>query len=399
MRLGIEVLREKKKSLERLKNSKVALVAHPASLDHNLAHSVDIMGELNIPLVCAFGPQHGLRGEKQDNMIESDHFTDPRWKIPVYSLYSETRRPTAQMLSGVDVVLFDLQDLGCRIYTFITTLRYFIEECAKQNKTLIVLDRPNPVGRPVEGLRLAPGWESYVGLGPIPMRYGLTVGELSLWIKSYLNLNLDLEVVNMEEYIPEHGPGFGWPQLELSWVNPSPNAASLNMARCYSGSVLLEATNLSEGRGTTRPLEMVGAPDLPIERILSWMSSTRSEWMEGALIRPCYFEPTFHKHKSQLCSGFQVHVDSSAYSHERFKPYRLFALFLKAIKSLDSHYDLWRNFVYEYEAERKPIDVIAGGPLLREWIEDPQARCEDLNALLKDSESSWYEERKPFLLY
>jgi uncharacterized protein YbbC (DUF1343 family) len=246
-----------------LAGRRVALLAHPASVTPDFTHSLDALVALDdLRITAAFGPQHGLRGDKQDNMVESPDFRDPVHGIPVWSLYGETRRPTDAMLAETDVLLVDLQDLGCRIYTFATTLRYVLEEAGRRGKAVWVLDRPNPVGRPVEGLRLLPGWESFVGAGALPMRHGLTMGELARWFVAAHGIDVALEVVTMDGWQPHAAPGYGWPLGELSWVNPSPNAANLSMARCFPGTVLLEGTQLSEGRGTTRALEVVGAPGL-----------------------------------------------------------------------------------------------------------------------------------------
>ena len=255
--------------------------SHPASVTHDLVHSLDALAALkDIELVAAFGPQHGLRGDKQDNMVESSDFNDPVHGVPVFSLYGEVRRPTAAMMDCFDVLLVDLQDVGCRIYTFVTTLRYMLEAAAEHQKLVWILDRPNPVGRPVEGLRLRPGWESFVGAGPLPMRHGLTLGELAGWFIRTLRLDVEYQVVTMDGWNASGAPGYGWPLGERAWVNPSPNAANLWMARCYAGTVMLEGTTLSEGRGTTRPLELFGAPDLtPPHSLQKWNPLLRTGCM------------------------------------------------------------------------------------------------------------------------
>lgn len=272
MKFGLDRLREEEALQQQLVGSRLALLGHPASVDEHLTHAIDVIsGISNLDLVAAFGPQHGLRGDKQDNMVESSDFIDPVHKIPVYSLYGDVRRPTQAMIESFDVLLVDLQDLGCRIYTFITTLRYLLEACAKYKKRIWILDRPNPIGRPVEGLLLKPGWESFVGAGLLPMRHGLTLGELAQWFLDKYELAADLTVVKMEGWNPSSGPDFGWPSSERTWVNPSPNAPSLAMARCYPGTVMLEGSLLSEGRGTTRPLEMLGAPGLAAQLLIDRM--------------------------------------------------------------------------------------------------------------------------------
>lgn len=400
MKFGIDRLVEEPSLRKPLAGRRVALLAHPASVTAALEHSLDALGRLgDLRLVAAFGPQHGLRGDKQDNMVESQDFVDPVHGIPVFSLYGEVRRPTAQMMDSFDVLLVDLQDLGCRVYTFITTLRYVLEAAAKHKKAVWVLDRPNPAGRPVEGLLLREGWESFVGAGPLPMRHGLTVGEMAFWFVRTLKLDVECQVIALEGWKPEGGPGFGWPLAERSWVNPSPNAPTLAMARCYPGTVMLEGTTLSEGRGTTRPLELLGAPDVDPRALAGRMRSIAPEWLAGCRLRECWFEPTFHKHVGRLCAGLQVHVDDPAYDHHAFRPWRLIALAFKALRTLRPDYPLWRDFKYEYETGRLAIDVISGSELLREWVDDGEAAAGDLEKSSRVDEKAWEEEREAVLFY
>jgi len=401
MKFGIDRLLDEPELRRPLAGHRVALLAHPASVTRNLVHSLDALAALgDTRITAAFGPQHGLRGDKQDNMVESPDFNDPLHGIPVFSLYGEVRRPTAEMMDTFDVLLVDLQDLGCRIYTFVTTLRYVLEEAAKRRKSVWVLDRPNPVGRPVEGLTLRAGQESFVGAGAMPMRHGLTMGELALWFVTRLRLDVDCQIIPMDGWDPVAEPGYGWPLGRRTWVNPSPNAPNLWMARCYPGSVMLEGTTLSEGRGTTRPLEVFGAPDLDARALLAEMRSLAPAWMRGCRIRPCWFEPTFHKHAGRLCAGFQVHVEDAAYyDHEAFRPWRLYALAFKALRRLRPDYEIWRDFPYEYETERLAIDVINGSDLLRRWVDDPGAMPADLDALTEPDEAAWVRERAAVLLY
>jgi uncharacterized protein YbbC (DUF1343 family) len=384
-----------------LAGRRVALLAHPASVTRDLTHSLDALAVLpDVKLSAAFGPQHGLRGDKQDNMVESPDFVDPRLGIPVFSLYGEVRRPTDAMMGSFDVLLVDLQDLGCRIYTFITTLRYVLEAAAQHGKAVWVLDRPNPAGRPVEGLTLREGWESFVGAGPMPMRHGMTMGELGHWFIAQLKLDVEYRVITMQGWRPDEGPGFGWPLGERSWINPSPNAPNLSMARAYAGTVMLEGTTLSEGRGTTRPLELFGAPDIDTHALLADMRRTAPQWLQGCVLRACWFEPTFHKHQGQLCAGVQIHVqDPSHYGHQAFQPWRLQTLAFKALRLQQPDYPLWRDFAYEYEHDRLAIDLINGGPALREWVDNPSASAADFDALVTPDEQAWAEARKPFLLY
>ena len=400
MKFGIERFIEDPTLRAPLASRRVALLAHPASVTRDLTHSLDALAALpDVNLTAAFGPQHGLRGDKQDNMVESPDYLDPRLGIPVFSLYGEVRRPTDAMMDSFDVLLVDLQDLGCRIYTFITTLRYVLEAAAQHSKAVWVLDRPNPAGRPVEGLTLRPGWESFVGAGPMPMRHGMTMGELGLWFIATLGLAVDYRVITMDGWAPDAAPGFGWP-TERTWVNPSPNAANLWMARAYAGTVMLEGTTLSEGRGTTRPLELFGAPGIDARRLIADMRRIAPQWLRGCVLRECFFEPTFHKHAGQLCAGVQIHVeDPTHYDPTAFQPWRLQALAFKALRVQAPGYPLWRDFAYEYEHDRLAIDLINGGPALREWVDDPKSKPEDLEAITKPDEAAWEKEREPHLLY
>jgi len=400
MRFGIDRLLTESALRKPLAGRRVALLAHPASVTQRLSHSLDALaGCGDLTLSAAFGPQHGLRGDKQDNMVETEDFRDPVHGIPVFSLYGSVRRPTPAMMDTFDVLLVDLQDIGCRIYTYVTTLRYVLEAAAAHGKSVWVLDRPNPAGRPIEGLTLRSGWESFVGAAAVPMRHGLTLGELAGWFVRTLQLNVDFEVVPMEDWMPSQAPGFGWPLGERTWVNPSPNAANLSMARAFPGTVMLEGTVWSEGRGTTHPLELFGAPELPVAELLARMQQLAPQWLRGCRLRPCWFEPTFHKHQGQLCAGVQIHVEDGAYEHEHFKPWRLMALAFKAARQLRPDAPLWRDFHYEYEVGRLAIDLLNGTQLLREWVDDPAAQPGDLDALAAADEAAWRQERSAFLLY
>ena len=402
MKFGIDRLVEDASLRAPLKGKRVALVAHPASVTADLTQSLDALAACgDVKVTAAFGPQHGMRGDKQDNMVESPDFTDPAHGIPVFSLYGEGRRPTGQMMGTFDIVLVDLQDVGCRIYTFITTLLYVIEAAAEHGKSVWVLDRPNPAGRPVEGLTLRAGYESFVGAGPMPMRHGLTLGELGEWFIDHFKLRVDYRVIAMEGYKPDEGPGYGWPLGERTWVNPSPNAANLWMARAYAGTVMLEGATLSEGRGTTRPLELFGAPDIDAKAVIAEMQRLAPHWLKGCRLRECFFEPTFHKHVKQMCNGVQIHTEDPGYDHEAFRPWRLQALAFKAIRNLYPEYPLWRglDFKYEYTEGHLAIDVINGGPQLREWVDDPKAQPDDLDAITVPDEQAWRVERKPYLIY
>ena len=385
-----------------LTGRRVALLAHPASVTPELVHSLDALAALpGLQLTAAFGPQHGMRGDKQDNMIETEDYTDPVHGVPVFSLYGEVRRPSGQMMGTFDVILIDLQDLGCRIYTFITTLLYVLEEAARHGKAVWVLDRPNPAGRPVEGLALRAGYESFVGAGPMPMRHGLTMGEIGHWFIQHYGLDVDYRVIAMEGWEPQTAPGHGWPLGQRTWINPSPNAPNLAMARAYAGTVMLEGATLSEGRGTTRPLELFGAPDIDARAVIGRMHALAPHWLQGCILRDCWFEPTFHKHRGTLCSGVQIHCDHPGYDHGTFQPWRVQALGFRAIRDLYPDYPLWRgpDFAYEYTSGHLAIDVINGGPQLRAWVDDRAATPDDLDAITRPDEAAWRERIQPLLLY
>ena len=400
MKFGIDRLIADPALRAPLDGRRVGLLAHPASVTADLTHALDALAACgDIKITAAFGPQHGLRGDKQDNMVESQDFNDPTHGIPVFSLYGEVRKPTDAMLDTCDVILVDLQDLGCRIYTFITTLRYMLEAAARRGKSVWVLDRPNPVGRPVEGLTLRAGWQSFVGAGPLPMRHGLTLGELGSWFVTTLKLDVDYRVIAMQDWQPDAAPGFGWPLGERIWINPSPNAPNIWMARAYAGTVMVEGTTLSEGRGTTRPLEVFGAPEIDARKVIKEMHALEPQWLRGCILRDCWFEPTFHKHAGKLCHGVQIHTEGPTYDHHVFKPWRIQALAFKAIRRLNPGYPFWRDFAYEYEHGKLAIDVINGGPLLREWVDDAAATPRDLDALAMPDEQAWVSERERFLRY
>jgi uncharacterized protein YbbC (DUF1343 family) len=401
MKFGIDRLLADPQLRAPLAGKRVALLAHPASVTADLTHSLDALAALgDIRLTAAVGPQHGLRGDKQDNMMESPDFTDPVHGIPVFSLYGDVRRPTGQMMGTFDVILIDMQDLGCRIYTFITTLLYVLEAAAAHGKSVWVLDRPNPAGRPVEGLTLRAGWESFVGAGPMPMRHGLTMGEMGRWFIDHYKLDVDYRVIEMEGYAPDAAPGHGWP-TDRVWINPSPNAANVNMARAYAGTVMLEGATLSEGRGTTRALELFGAPDINVLAVMKEMAALAPDWLKGCIMREIWFEPTFHKHVHQLCHGVHIHAEGAQYDHQAFKPWRLQALAFKAIRRLYPDYPIWRGkeFKYEYTDDVLAIDVINGSSLLREWVDDEASQPGDLEAITAPDEAAWAIERAPYLLY
>jgi uncharacterized protein YbbC (DUF1343 family) len=403
MQTGLERLLRDEERLARLRGKRVALLANPASMTgirFGFEHALDALrAALGGSVRVAFGPQHGMRGDKQYNMEESPTYLDPTHGIPVFSLYGDVRRPTEQMLDAFDILLFDLQDVGWRGYTWVATLLYMLEGCAKAGKSVWVLDRPNPAGRAVEGKRLVEGQESFVGVIPVPQRHGLTLGEIARYMAAHFTLDVELEIVAMEGYVPDEGPGFGWPSGRV-WINPSPAIANINCVRTYTGTVLLEGTNLSEGRGTTTPLEVFGAPGLRVDALLSHVRTMAPEFCEGCYLRPCFFEPFFDKYVKQLCAGVQIHADFEGYEPNRFRPYRLMSAVFKSLRAVQPDFELWRDFHYEYEpASRRPIDVINGGPSLREWVDDPAATPADWDRALRIDEAAWQEERRPFLIY
>ena len=400
MKFGIDRLLTEPELRRALEGRRVALLGHPASVTGDLTHSMDALAACpDIRLTAAFGPQHGMKGDLQDNMMESPDETDAVHGIPVFSLYGEVRRPRGQWMGTFDVLLVDLQDVGCRIYTFVTTLLYVLEAAAEHGKEVWVLDRPNPAGRPIEGLTLLPGQESFVGAGPMPMRHGMTLGEMGHWFIGHFKLDVAYRVIEMQGWRPDEGPGYGWPLSQRSWINPSPNAPNVSMARAYAGTVMLEGTTLSEGRGTTRPLELFGAPDIDARKVIAEMRALAPQWLDGCVLRDLWFQPTFHKHAGQLCNGVQIHCEGPAYDHDSFRPWRVQALAFKAIRRLYPDYPLWRDFPYEYAFGRLAIDVINGGPGLREWVDDAGAEASDLDALTVPDETAWQEERRAHLLY
>jgi len=395
---GIERLLGENDLQEKLMDKRLAFLGHPASVTQDLKHSLDqLIANPKFKVVAAFGPQHGMRGEKQDNMIESDDYIDPVLKIPVYSLYGKVRRPTPQMMKGWDVLLIDMQDVGCRIYTFLTTLFYMMDAVAGTNQEIWVLDRPNPAGREIEGHTLDMKFESFVGAAPVPMRHGLTLGEAALWYRDHKKMKINLHVVGMKGYRPKDVPHYGWPQV--AWVNPSPNIPRVSCTRIYPGTVLIEGTNISEGRGTTVPLEIFGLPKIDMNQVLKEMREMAPQWTEGCVIRPAFFEPTFHKFKGELVSALQVHVDGPFYNPQIFRPYRLVNLFFKAVHRVKPDFEIWRQPPYEYEEKLMPIDILSGHSLLRDWVAQAKPNIKEWDESLKRDEEAWEEARREFLLY
>jgi uncharacterized protein YbbC (DUF1343 family) len=342
-----------------LQGRRVGVVCNPSSVDHRFTHTADqAAGRDGIVLTAIFGPQHGFRSDVQENMIETAHARDELRRVPVYSLYSETREPTASMLEGIDALVIDLQDVGTRIYTYIYTMANCLAACRKHRIKAFVCDRPNPIGGvDVEGPMLVHGFESFVGQYPIPMRHGMTIGELARLFNDHFGLGADLEVVPMD----------GWRReayhddTDVPWVMPSPNIPTLESAIVYPGTVLFEGTSVSEGRGTTRPFELLGAPAVVAERFANDLNRRQ---LPGVHFRPALFEPTFHKHARQGCGGCQVHV----LDRRAFRPVLTGVALTAAFRQADPAF-AWRQPPYEYEHEKLPFDILAGSSELREQIE------------------------------
>ena len=372
-----------------LHGARVGLVCNPASVDGTLRHAVDLVAAAPaVALGAIFGPQHGFRSDVQDNMIESAHDEDPRRRVPIYSLYSETREPTGEMLDGLDALVVDLQDVGARIYTYIYTMANCLRACARHGVRVVVCDRPNPVGGvDVEGPMLHEGYESFVGQFPIPMRHGMTIGELATLFNRHFSIGAALEVVPMEGW----SRATYWDGTGLPWVMPSPNIPTLDSAIVYPGTVLFEGTQLSEGRGTTRPFELLGAPWIDAERFAAGMNARR---LPGVHFRPALFQPTFQKHAGQTCGGCQIHVLDRA----AFTPCAVAAALLLEFHRADPARFAWREPPYEYEHEKQPIDILAGSPALRQQVE-AQAPLEDIVASWARDTESFHELRREYLLY
>ncbi len=345
-----------------LLNERAGLIHHPASVTRDLEPAVDVLLGAGVKLGALFGPQHGARGDKQDNMIESDHAVDRRTGLPVYSLYSEVRKPTPRMLDGLDVLLFDLQDVGVRVYTFVWTMALAMEACAQAGIRFVVLDRPNPIGgQRVEGPLLRRGFESFVGLHPIPLRHGLTAGELALWLNDVRGIGCELDVVQMEGWRRD----LLWPETTLPFVLPSPNLPTADSCVVYPGTVLVEGTNLSEGRGTTRPFETVGAPFLDGNEFADVTAAALGGSIPGATLRACSFEPTFQKHAGEVCGGVQIHVTDP----NKFRPIETTVAMCRAARQLAPDAFAWIPPPYEYEETLMPIDILWGHEGLRTGVD------------------------------
>ncbi len=375
--------------LSLLNNARVGLLCNQASVDHRFQHAADLFYQKpEINLIALFGPQHGIRGDVQDNMIETGHSVDSATGLPVYSLYSETREPTAEMLENVDILVCDLQDVGCRIYTFVYTLANCMKVAGRLGKKVIVCDRPNPInGTSIEGNVLDPNWASFVGMYPIPVRHGQTIGELALYFKKYFNLNCELEVVKMRSWERE----LWLDETDAPWVLPSPNMPTVETATVFPGTVFFEGTQVSEGRGTTRPFELVGAPYIKSQEFAARLNSLS---LPGVYFRAAEFQPTFQKHAGQTCGGVQIHV----LERETFEPVKTGISMVKAIVELYGDHFKWKNPPYEYVYDKNPFDVISGTDQIRRAIE-VQGSVEELVASWKEAVWVYVEQREAILLY
>ena len=387
VRPGIEMLLSEQRDL--VKAARVGVVVHPASVLSDLRHTADVLAECrDFKLVSLLGPQHGARGEKQDNMIESEFYRDPDIGLPVHSLYGDTRCPTKEMLGDIDVLLYDLQDAGTRVYTFIHTMAYCMEACARYGKRMIVLDRPNPVnGRAVEGNILDPDFRSFVGLYPIPMRHGMTTGELALLFNSEFGIHCDLAIVEMDGWHRD----YWFEQTGLPWVQPSPNLPTIDSAIVYPGTVLVEGTCLSEGRGTTRPFELVGAPFIQSRTYAAYLNALH---LPGVWFRPAYFQPTFQKWAGVMCGGVQIHV----LDRENFEPCLTGIAVISAARALYPESFKWRNPPYEYEYEKLPIEILCGGKTIPDLI-DRGAPPNEIRQSWQNDVTAFQRQRAPYLLY
>lgn len=380
---------EKLLASSRLDGLRVGILANPSSVDHGFRHVVDQFGKAsNFKLGAIFGPQHGFRSDLQDNMIETPHGTDPRHNVPIFSLYSETREPTAEMLDLIDVLVIDLQDVGARIYTFIYTMANCLRAAARTGTPVIVCDRPNPIGGvQVEGPMLEPGYESFVGQFPIPMRHGMTVAELARMFNEHFEIGATLEIVPMEGWSRE----MYFDDTDVPWIMPSPNMPTLDTAIVYPGTVLFEGVLVSEGRGTTRPFELIGAPWIDGEALTARLNEAG---LAGVLFREVGFEPTFQKYAKEHCSGCQIHVTSRV----DFEPVKAGVAIIRECFGLGPDQFKWRDPPYEYEHDKMPIDILAGSTELREQIEQ-QVPIDDIAESWRAGEKDFEEARKPYLLY
>jgi len=372
-----------------LRNKRVGVVSNPASIDARFQHIVDTFAtSKDVKLAAIFGPQHGFRSDVQDNMIETSHNRDARRGVPVYSLYSETREPTAEMLKGLDALVVDLQDVGSRIYTFVYTMANCLRAGKKHGVPVIVCDRPNPIGgTSIDGPMLLAGFESFVGQFPIPLRHAMTIGELARFFNDACGLGADLTVVPMDNW----KRSMHYDETGLPWVMPSPNMPTLETAVVYPGTVLFEGTNVSEGRGTTRPFELIGAPWVDAELLAEKLAAHR---LPGAYFRPAVFEPTFQKHAKEPCGGCQIHV----LDRDKYPAVQSAVAILIEMRAQNPAKFQWRQPPYEYEHEKLPFDILAGSSDLRLQIE-AGVPAPTISGSWQSGLDKFAEQRAPFLLY
>jgi uncharacterized protein YbbC (DUF1343 family) len=372
-----------------LHGARVGLISNPASVDRQLRHVADHLAvHSHARLAALFGPQHGFRSDVQDNMIETRHAHDEVRRVPVYSLYSDVREPTAEMLRDLDLLVIDLQDVGVRIYTYIYTMANCLKAARRHGLKVIVCDRPNPIGGlQVEGPVLVRGFESFVGMYPIPMRHGLTIGEIARLFNEEFGIGADLEVIAMEGWRRE----MYWDDTELTWIISSPNIPTFDTTTVYPGGVLFEGTNVSEGRGTTRPFELIGAPWVVAERFAEAMNRRD---LPGVYFRPAVFEPTFQKHAGKACAGVQIH----ARDRRTFRPVEAGVELIAAFRASDPSQFRWKDPPYEYEYEKMPIDCLAGSSTLRDQI-DAGVPAHEIAAGWKEPVDGFLKIRERVLLY
>ncbi len=377
IKLGIEKLLET--SPKWLKEKRIGLLVNQASVDSHLRHTADLLMQ-SYPhnIKALFGPQHGIRGEKQDNMVESDDFIHPRFNLPVFSLYGATRIPTREMLEHIDLLIIDLKDVGTRVYTFISTMVYCLEAAKQYDKKVVVLDRPNPIGGDkLEGNLLKDEFRSFVGVYPLPMRHGLTIGELALLFNQHYKIGCELEIISMDGW----NRSMLFNETGLHWIPPSPNMPTPATAMVYPGQVILEGTNLSEGRGTTNPFELFGSPFIDPHQLKKKVDSRK---LRGIHLREVFFQPTFNKWENEVCGGLHIHVTDA----RTYQPYVTTLAIIQDIITLYPHHFAWRTPPYEYEKEKIPVDIITGDKSLREGIERQKE--------IADLEKTWQKELQDF---
>jgi uncharacterized protein YbbC (DUF1343 family) len=387
VKLGLERLLDEE--ISTLRGLRVGLICNQASVDHSLMHAADLLSNhSDLRLTTLFGPQHGIRGEVQDNMVETDHATDAHTGLPIYSLYSETREPTGQMLEDVDALVFDMQDVGCRIYTFVYTMANCMRAAQRLGKRVIVCDRPNPInGRDIGGNILDPAFESFVGQFPIPTRHGMTVGEMARMFNEIFGIGCELTVIPMQGWTRE----LWLDDTDAPWVMPSPNMPTLDTATVFPATVHFEGTQISEGRGTTRPFELIGAPYIDA---FDYANALNSLGLEGVYFRPCGFQPTFQKHAGKSCGGVQIHV----LDRDRFEPVTAGLAAVKVAYDLYPSEFRWKEPPYEYVFDRNPFDVICGTDVIRKAIES-NTTLSELTGEWAQSLEEFDRARRSFLLY